>query len=58
MLILLVIQVFMESLVLLIGKLEPVAGIVSKLFNEKKSLDSLSLNLAVVVLNHLKVISK
>ena len=53
MLILLIIQVFMEPLVLLGGKLESIAGIVSKLFNEKEPLDSLSLNLAVVVLNHL-----
>jgi len=58
MLILLVIQVFMELFVLLISKLETVAGIVSKLFNKKESLDGFSLNLTVVILENLQVIGK
>jgi hypothetical protein len=47
-----------KLLVLLVSKLETIACVVSKFLNQQQSLDSLSLNLAVVVLENLQVISQ
>lgn len=57
-LILLIIQILVKFLVLLVGKLKAVACVVSKLLNKQESLNGLSLNLTVVVLEDLQIVCK